>query len=112
MRIDINPTDIFEWDIAKLWRMYLVLTRTSNINYDKLTQTLKYGIKVKIPIYYITNNWFHTFPQTQRAKIIGHNKTGLDELMNEIEERSTIMREIILKEIETTAITIPRTLKE
>lgn len=114
--IDIeNPDEIYEWDIGKLWNAFQVMlekeddegTEYRTIYYNEEILVRK-GIRIKIPIQYIINEWYEEYPHTKKIKISGHGKYKLIDFEEEKEERERIMRRIILDNLEDGENTTPR----
>lgn len=103
-----DPNEILEWDTEKLWnavqQIKAELEKTPR-GYEKA----KNGIRINFPIQYIIKQWYEEYPSTRRAKIIGYGKVNIQELEDEIEERNTIMRQIIIEHTDDEEATKPRT---
>lgn len=95
MKID-NPDEILEWGTAKLWNAVNMI-KVEIGKEPRGYQKAKNGIKIEFPIHYIINEWYEAYPSTKRAKIIGYGKVKITELMDEIEDRNAIMREIVFE---------------
>lgn len=80
-----------EWDFATLHEQFLGLEP------DKKTiEKVKFGIKLKFNVNRIINNWFETFPRTNKVRILGVGMADLDEFTDEIDERKALMISFIL----------------
>lgn len=108
--ISADREQILKWDIEQLWNACQILQEDEETSQQDLQniQAVKHGIKVKVPIYYILQEWFETYPNTKRAKIYGYGKYSIHDFMEEIETRTQIMRSIIYNNTEESASTEPR----
>lgn len=95
---DIN--EIFEWDLKKLWKAYQQIKEEESMHLGQETQMIKHGIRVKIPIYYIINEWYEEFPSNKRVKIEGFGKLSIEDFYDEIEERERLIRQVIIDDYE------------
>lgn len=107
MRIE-NPDEILEWDTMKLWNAIQQIDEETNGALKKEIDKVRNGIKLKIPIYYITQEWYDIYPTGQSVNIYGHNKYNINDFMEELQEREKLMRKIIFDNIDDEDPTISR----
>lgn len=107
--------ELLEWDIKKLWECFKMLMQQENEDgrkmieeYKEENDKIKNGTIIKIPIYYITNEWYEEYPSSGRVKIYGFGKYMIESFEEEKEKRETLMREIISENMDTGGTTIPR----
>lgn len=105
--IDINPEEVLTWNTTKLWYMFNIIKQNTEIDQD-IMEKVKNGINIKIPIWYITEEWYEIYPSTKKVAIKGHGKYELNHFMNEVEERDRIMKETIIENIDPGEIISPR----
>lgn len=105
--IPLNPEDIMKMTTKELWETYTLILEQENEEgkdlekeYEEDTQKIKNGIKIKIPIWYITKNWYEERPEHKKVKVTGYGKYEITSFMEEIDKREQIMRSIILDNIE------------
>lgn len=102
---DIN--EVLEWQTEKLWNavqaIKLEIGKTPR-NYDEI----KNGRNINFPIQYIINEWYEMYPTTKKAKILGYGKVEIQQLLDEIEDRNTMMRQIIIDHATDDDPTTPR----
>lgn len=98
MRVE-NPDEILEWDTLKLWNAVQQIDEETDGELKKEIQKIKEGIKLKIPIYYITQEWYDIYPTGKSLNIYGYGKFEVDTFMEEIQTRERIMRKIIYENI-------------
>lgn len=109
-----NPDEIYEWEIEKLWNTIKTYedeeTERGKIKkiYKKEIETIKNGINLKIPIWYLIKGWYIEYPNTKRVQVKGHGKVNIIEFMEEKERRENILRTIILENLEENTATEPR----
>ena len=84
------------------------IRRRKQYNYTEETEQIKNGIKIKIPIIYLTNEWYEIYPSSRKAKILGYGKIPLNEFVEEKNMRETLLRKIISEQIDEGSITTPR----
>lgn len=89
--------DVFTWTTQKLWNAVKQIQQETN-QYDKEIEKVKMGYLIQIPIWYITQEWYEMYPSTKRIKIYGHGKYEIKDFMEDLEQRETTMRNIILNE--------------
>lgn len=99
MRID-NPDEILKWDMQELWAAVQQINEEEENEYEEEIKKIKQGIKLKIPIYYIIEEWYDIYPDGQNINIYGYDKMNIHEFMDEKEERERLMRKIIYESIE------------
>lgn len=102
-----DPNEILEWNTEKLWNAVLTIKQEIGKKprgYDEA----KNGIKINFPIHYIINEWYEMYPTTKTAKILGHGKAEITNILEEIEERNTLMRTIIKEHLDDEEPTTPR----
>lgn len=105
----IEIDDVLTWDLSTLWKVLPLLTNEQLSKEDKeIIENVREGISVKIPIYYLTNEWYERFPSSASANVYGHGKIPLKLLVEEIEARETALRKIIISKIDDGSITEPR----
>lgn len=108
--ISVDREQILKWDIEQLWNACQILEEdeeTPETDLKKIEQ-VKNGINIKVPIYYLIQEWFEVYPNNKRAKILGYGKYDMHEFMEEIETRNKIMRKIIHDNLEEEQSTEPR----
>lgn len=106
MKIE-DPNEILEWDTEKLWNAVQQIKEEIE-KQPRGYEQAKNGIKIKFPIQYIINQWYDMYPSTKNARILGYGKTNIQNLLDEIEERNSIMRKIIIEHTDNEEATKPR----
>ena len=108
--INVDSEQILKWDIEQLWNACQILEEDEETHntHIEIIQTVKEGIKIKVPIYYLIQEWWEVYPNTKRAKILGHGKYKIQDFMEEIETRTKLMRRIIYENIDNEQATTPR----
>lgn len=104
-----NPDEIYKMETKELWAIINMLEKEEIKEYEKELQQIKNGINMKFPIVYIIRNWINEYPENKRVHIKGHGKENIIEYYDEIDERNSLMRLIILENIENNDPTTPRT---
>lgn len=105
--------EILKWNIRSLWQNFRRICR-EEINekgemiYKKEFNTVRDGIKLKVDIRWITNEWYAVHPKSEQVKIIGKGVHNLIEFMEEKEGREDIMRTVILETLSDESPVIPR----
>lgn len=97
MRTLDDPDEVYQWDLTMLYNCAKAMEDDINPKYRKLLQQAKHGIKIKIPIYYITQEWYELYAPGKTVGVQGHGKYNMQEFMDEIEEREKLLRKIILE---------------
>lgn len=106
--------NIYEWDTKQLWNAFSTLLNTPTENgtlkkeYEEEYEKVRYGHKIKIPIYYLTQEWYTQKPYNKAVKIEGYGIYKLTDFMEELEHRENIMRTIIIENTEEGGISNPR----
>lgn len=112
----ITPTstdDLLKWDIGTLWSSFQTIMTYEDEEeklsekYKKEIEQVKNGIKIKVPIWYITNMWYEEHPSKKGVKILGYGRQDINNFQEEIEARKTIMRNIIHEETQTDDLSQP-----
>ena len=62
----MTEDEILTWDIGKLWNGLKQITEET-IEYEKQEKEVKQGINLKIPIWYLINEWYEIHPTTNRG---------------------------------------------
>ena len=83
----IQEDEILQWDTEKLWNAINMLDNKED--YHEEIERIKFGRKVKIPIWYITNEWFEVYPSSAKIKILGYGKFKIWDFMEERIQRYT-----------------------
>lgn len=107
--IDINPEEVMDWNTTKLWNTLQTLRadEDSSISIEEYEQ-VKEGVRIKVPIWYITQEWYELYPSSKKMLILGFGKFRISDFMNEKDERDRIMRRLILENLPE-GVTAPRT---
>lgn len=115
MTLDYDSDLLYEYDLKKLWAVLQTLleqeddegTENKEKYYLEVKQ-IKEGIDLKIPIWYLTNEWYDLYPSTKRVRVKGHGKISINKFMEEKEARETLIRNILLEEYDDGSNTTPR----
>lgn len=91
----MEEIDITDMNLSQLWKY--AMAKELEKEYREETLRAREGLSIKVPIYYLTEGWYETYPSTGRAKVIGFGKFPLKELMEEIEKREALLRKIIME---------------
>jgi hypothetical protein len=74
------------------------------IKYDQYTlkpkdvvQFVKEGVIIKVPIQWITKEFYQIYPQNKRVRIRGYGKYPLNKFYEDIDERKKLLRMILRK---------------
>lgn len=95
-----NPDEIYSWDTIELWNAIQLLEDEDKQDHYEELQQIKYGINIQVPIIYIIKDWTEEYPNNKRIAIKGHGKHSIQDYYDEVDERNTLMRKIILSTIE------------
>lgn len=101
--LNITEEDILKMPISELWDTAVIVVPEEHL------EEIKNGIKMKIPIWYITEGWYELHPNSKTVKVQGYPKNSLIEFMEEIDERKARMRELIIDNLTDEDPTKPRT---
>lgn len=99
-----NPDELLEWDLNKLWNALNQTEETKQKTKDKA----KNGIKLTIPVWYITQEWYNINPSTKTVRILGHGTYKIEDFMQEIEDRKKIIIQELLELMENEGAIEPR----
>jgi hypothetical protein len=102
-----DPQEILSWDTKKLWAAINMIDNKEE--YEEELSIIKYGIKIQVPIWYIIEEWFEMYPSSARIKIMGYGKYKIWDFMQEKEERESIMRRVLIDNMEDEGPTEART---
>lgn len=108
--IPVTAEEIIGMHTKQLWDTLQILLEEETENgdleevYKEEIQIIKYG-KLNIPIWYITQKWFEEMPVNKKVKVLGHGKFDLEKFMEDKSKRDTIMRSILIENIEEGGIT-------
>lgn len=112
-----SKEDLATASIEKLWLCFKQITEKTDGEGDKYKETKKFkqmtdkvknGIKIKVPIWYFTEAWYELYPHTQTANIKGYGKFHINEFMEEKEAREQLMIEAIENELDEDTLTEAR----
>lgn len=107
--MDATPEEILQWNIRQLWSQLLILIEEEpKIAKKKEIENIKYGISIRIPIQYLTNEWYDLYPSNKTATVKGYGRHKLLDLLDEIEERETMIRTILLDNLQQNPLITPR----
>lgn len=109
MTLDIEK--IYSLTIYELYNMFTQTVYEYQLEQeckDEIEQ-VKNGVYLRFPIYYYTNKWFEEYPSSRTVNIKGHGKFQLTMFMKDKEARETIMRQVIINNVDDGSITTPRT---
>lgn len=110
IQIDLDPQDIISLETKRLWNILNTIKKDSKSTIDNEEYYLiKYGIKIKCPIWYLSEEWFELYPNTRKVSIKGYGKYKLNDFMNEKENRDNLMRSIIINNLNDDSIIEGRT---
>lgn len=101
-----NPEEVLDWNTEKLWNAINLLENKED--YKKEISRIRFGTLIKVPIWYIINEWYEVYPSSARIKIMGYGKYKIWDFMEEKELRDSKMRKIIMENIEDDSPTEPR----
>ncbi len=111
----IDTENIGSLNIRELWNTFIVLLDSTDEEgkqymsyFQQEYSQVKNGINVEFPIHYIIDKWYEEYPSSKRVKILGYGKFSLSNFKEEIEKRETIMRRIILENMNESSLTEPR----
>lgn len=99
MRIE-NPDEILEWDLMTLWNAVQQIDEETNGEITKELIKAKEGIDLKIPIHYLTQEWYDIYPAGRGVNVYGYGKFDINTFMEEIQSRERLMRKIIYENID------------
>lgn len=99
--------EILEWDTTKLWKTINTIDNVKK-EYPTEYKKIKEGVTLKIPIQWITEEWYEEYPHSKKVRVKGYGKYSLQKFMEEKEERDKLMRKIIESEMKTEEPTKPR----
>lgn len=91
-----NPDEIYQWDLEMLYNAVKAIEEELDTQERATLKKCKYGFKVKVPIYYITQEWYELYAPRKMMSVQGYGKFPMDEFMTEIENREQELRKIIL----------------
>lgn len=101
MSLEINPENVLIWETKKLWNTLNTLKNDPDINIDnKLYNKCKFGINIDCTIWYFTEEWYEIYPSSKKVKINGYGKFWLKDFMKEKEDRDSLMRNLIINNID------------
>ena len=104
------PEEVLKLNLEQLWAGALMLEAKGELSEAQKTDInkVKHGINIKWPIERLIQQWYTAYPENNRVKINGlKEKVDLDTFLQEIQERETILRIIIINTIKEGGITIP-----
>ena len=100
MVLEINPEDVMTWETKKLWNTLNTLKNDLDLNIDMDIYTkCKFGIRIGCPVWYFTEEWYEIYPSSRKVKIVGYGKFWLKDFMQEKEDRDSLMRNLIIDNI-------------
>lgn len=102
-----NPNEVNTLEIQELWKYTQILKQEQEID-NTTYNKIKNGIKITIPIWYFTEEWYELYPSSKKAKIHGYGKIPIETFMQEIEERETLMKTTIIQNLTDESPTEPR----
>jgi hypothetical protein len=109
MNLDINPEDVLVWETKKLWNVVKKITHDAEGTISEQDiASIKMGITMDVPIWYITEEWYEIYPASKKVKVQGFGKFQLVDFMQEKELRDNLMRNIILENIDENGIVTGR----
>lgn len=109
--IQTTPEEIINAGTGKLWNMFQILIEEEDEQGRDLEELYKEEIKQikngenQIPIWYITNKWYEEIPESKKIKVKGHGKYNIIEFMEDKGKRETIMRSILMENLEEGGMT-------
>ena len=103
MSSEITPEDIYTWEIKKLWNTFKTIDRKQNEDY-----IVRHGERIKVPIWYFTEEWYELYPYSHKVKIQGYGKFMISDFMEEKEKREDLMRETIINALKKGTLIIGR----
>lgn len=105
----VNPEDVLQWNIKQLWNETLLLIEEEpKIAKKEQIEKIKYGYNIRVPIQYIIQEWYSLYPSNKTVNIKGYGRHKLLEFLDEIEERETNMRNLIINNMDEEGIIKPR----
>lgn len=100
MNIEISEADILKMEIAELYDTLKMMQESEDLEeYEEEIREIEEGIDIKIPIIYLTNEWYEPYPSTKRVKVMGFRKYEINEFFKEKSAREAKMRVIILENL-------------
>lgn len=103
--LKVDEERVLNAETKELWNI-LNSMRNSPDNDIKASdyEKVKYGINLLVPIWYFTEDWYEIYPNSKKVAIRGHGKFSLDAFMDEKEERDSVMRGIIIENMDDEGI--------
>lgn len=101
--------EILNWNFTQLYNaIQLIKSEGEHKINEKTYDQIMNGIKIKVPSIYIEQEWYTLYPNSGKASVQGYNKYNLLEFMEEIKDRETIIRQILIKILEEEEKYTPR----
>ena len=104
----MDEQDIYALDTRELYNLYKRTVADTGKDYENETYQVKNGIKINVPIWYYTEQWYELHPENKRVTIKGHGKHPINEFMEELDAREDIMRKVIIENNEIIESEEPR----
>lgn len=109
MELDIQAEELLTWNAKKLWNTLQIVKNEEESEIDQEEYAkVEEGIRIKVPIWYLTEEWYSIYPSGESVIIKKYGKFKLKDFMKEKEEREKLMRELILDNIEEKEIVTAR----
>lgn len=115
--IDLQQQDIIKMELEELWNTYQILMEEEDEEteqrldkiYEEETEEIKNGTsQKKVPLQWVLNGWYEPHPSSGKVTIMGMGKHELLPFLEDIEKRKTLMRKILIDNIEDESSTQPR----
>lgn len=95
-----NPDIIYTWNIKELYRAFLETTAESERDLKKELDLVKNGFEMKVPIYMLTDDVITLDYKKQEARLPYFGRHTMTTYKDELEKRETLMRRIIIEELD------------
>lgn len=99
MVLNITETEVFNMSINKLWKVFNNIKEEIEID-KNVYYTIKYGKFFKCVIHYLINEWYEIYPNSKKVYIRGYGKINLEVFMEELDYRETLLRKVIIDNID------------
>lgn len=111
--------ELLSWGVKQLWTCFKQLMEDETEDGQKISvlyqdelYKVKFGVKLKFPVWYMTNEWFEAYPTSKKVRIMGYGKIAITDFMEEKDSREAVMRKVIAELMDQGGITKPRTPEE
>lgn len=98
-----DPIEIVKLGLAELYSLAEIMFHTDEIDekeYNETIDLVENGVKIKIPLLYIINNYYKPFPSSKRVLIKGYGRYNIMAFDKEVKYRENLLRQMILNNID------------